>query len=589
MWKKRAIVMLVLIEAALFFIVGRLAQIQLIDTESFANHNLIAESVAQRTQELVIDDGRGSFVDRNGKPLTKRSVPSLVLFPFLKMRPWPIEQVARVTGVSEEEIRRQLERADGPFVLEKNGEPLALNAEQMRQMNRLRIPGVFAVHKQYPLETLYAPHLLGFTRPDRELLRQRYPKRPLPPGTEVGIQGLQKAFDEFLLADAKTKLLYHVDAEGRPLFGLDVKYSDPSNSFYPVTVKTTLDRDVQREMEQIVDRFGLKKGGLVLLDVDTNSVVAMVSRPNMDPRDPYKNGGAENQMVLPHIPGSVFKTVIAAAALDEGIASPTTTFDCRKTIAGEEDREHDYGTLDLTDSFAVSCNNAFATLGKELIRHDPGALETYAEKLGLYPTAGWEGPVYHEEHFRQFPEERKGTIWHDARDKRVPLAVAQTAIGQKDVRVSPLGVANMMATIARGGKAWKVRAVDQVLYKNGAPLFSFSAEPATGLEPITPATVRQLQQLLRGVVTNQKGTGRRFQTLPYPVAGKSGTAETGKREGDVELINKWFAGYFPADRPKYALAVVELDVPGGRAATNEVFAAAVEALYAHDRAQKENE
>ncbi|MED4918639.1 penicillin-binding protein 2 [Geobacillus thermodenitrificans] len=584
MWKKRTLAMLALIQFGLLLLIGRLAQLQLIDTESFSNHNLIAESVAQRTQELMIDDGRGSFVDRNGKPLTKRYVPSLVLFPFLNTVTWPIEQVARIIDVPEEEIRRQLERANGPFVFEQDGEPLALSERQMKQINDLRIPGVLAVNKQYALETVYAPHVLGFTRPDRELLRQRYPKRPIPPRAEAGIQGLEKAFDEFLLADDETKLLYHVDAEGRPLFGLDVKYSEPGNPFYPVTVQTTLDRDIQQEMERIVDRYGLKKGGLVLLDIDTNSVLALVSRPNMDPRDPYKNRGAENQMVPPHIPGSIFKTVIAAAALDEGLASFKTMFDCSKKIDGiTRDKEHDYGMLDLTDSFAVSCNNAFATLGKKLIQHDSDAFETYAEKLGLYPMAGWEGTVYREEQFRQFPEERKGTIWHDRHDKQVPLAVAQTAIGQKDVRVSPLGVANMMATIARGGEALKVRAVDQVLYKNGTTLFSFSPEPATNQEPLAPKTVQQLQQLLRGVVTKEEGTGRRFRSLPYAVAGKSGTAETGKTDDEGELINKWFAGYFPVDRPKYALVVVELDRPNGRTVTNDVFAAAVETLYAYDK------
>lgn len=141
MWKKRTLVMLALIQLGLLLLIGRLAQIQLIDTESFANHNLIAESVAQRTQELIIDDGRGSFIDRNGAPLTKRYVPSLVLFPFLTAMKWPMEQVARIAGVSEEEIRRQLEQEDGPFVLEKDGEPLALSAQQMKQINDLRIPG----------------------------------------------------------------------------------------------------------------------------------------------------------------------------------------------------------------------------------------------------------------------------------------------------------------------------------------------------------------------------------------------------------------------------------------------------------------
>jgi cell division protein FtsI/penicillin-binding protein 2 len=415
-------------------------------------------------------------------------------------------------------------------------------------------------------------------------LRTRYPKRHLPPHTEVGIHGLQKAFDEFLIPEGETKLLYHVDAAGGPLFGLDVKYSDPSNPFYPVSVKTTIDRDLQKIAETVVDEHHLKKGGIVLLDIPTNSVLAMVSRPDMDPHNPYKDHGAENQMVLPQIPGSIFKTVVAAAALDKGIASPTTMFDCGKKIDGvTPDRDHDYGTLGFEESFAVSCNNAFATLGKKLVEQEPDILETYAKKLGLYPLAGWRGDVYHETDFKQFPEERKGTIWHDERDKRVPLAVAQTSIGQKDVRVSPLAVANMMATIARNGEARQVKAVDKILYKNGTTLFTFPQQSFSDEPPLSPVTANQLQRLLRKVVTDEQGTGRRFQSLPYAVAGKSGTAETGKRLANEELVNKWFAGYFPADAPKYALVVVELDCLNSEAVTNDIFYDLVQKIYELDK------
>jgi penicillin-binding protein 4B len=81
-------------------------------------------------------------------------------------------------------------------------------------------------------------------------------------------------------------------------------------------------------------------------------------------------------------------------------------------------------------------------------------------------------------------------------------------------------------------------------------------------------------------VTHEEGTGRRFQTLPYEVAGKSGTAETGKiTSHDEELINKWFAGFFPADSPKYALVVVELEQTSNKAVTNDVFYDVVKRIY----------
>jgi cell division protein FtsI/penicillin-binding protein 2 len=86
MRKNRTIAILGIIQLGLFFLIGRLVQIQLVSTESFSKKhvNLIEESVAQRTQEMIVNDGRGTFVDRNGKPLVEQEIPVLVLFPFLK-------------------------------------------------------------------------------------------------------------------------------------------------------------------------------------------------------------------------------------------------------------------------------------------------------------------------------------------------------------------------------------------------------------------------------------------------------------------------------------------------------------------------
>ncbi|ANB60576.1 peptidoglycan D,D-transpeptidase FtsI family protein [Anoxybacteroides amylolyticum] len=583
---KRTMVILLVIQLCLLGLIGRLAQLQLVSTESFSNQhiNLIEASVAQRTQAMVVSDGRGTFVDKNGKPLTEQEIPVLVLFPFLKSMDWPIEKVANILHVSASALRLQLMKAKEPIVFSSGDEPFPLTEAQMNKINRLHLAGVVAVKKQYPIEHSYAAQLIGFTREDPQLLRVRYGERPISAQTKVGIHGLQKAFDEFLLPEGETRLLYHVDAEGGPLFGLDVKYSAPGNPFYPITVQTTLDRDLQEMTEKVLDEKGLEKGGAVLLDVATNSVLAIASRPAMDPHDPYKNNGAENQMVLPQIPGSVFKTVIAAAAIEKGIAKQM--FECSRKIDGTPDTEHSYGQLSFAESFAVSCNNAFGTLGKQLVSQNKDIIEQYAEKLGLYPLVGWQGDVYHLTNFRQLPEEKSGAIWHDKSDKYVPLAVAQTAIGQKNVRVSPLAVANMMATIARGGEAKQVRVVSKMVYKNGTTFFTFPEQPLAQ-DPLSHATVRKMQELLRGVVTDARGTGRRFQTLPYAVAGKSGTAQTGKTNASGEpLINKWFAGYFPADSPKYVLVVVALDSTSERAVTNDVFYELVKRLYEWDAAQQ---
>ncbi|CUA81091.1 peptidoglycan D,D-transpeptidase FtsI family protein [Anoxybacillus suryakundensis] len=571
MVKKRMVIILTIIQLAIFSLIGRLVQLQLVSTESFHGINLIEASVTQRTEQLIIDDGRGMFVDRYGQPLTYEYIPTLVLFPFLKKMDWPIDQMAAIVSVPKEMIKRQLEEAKGPIILHNGQRPIQLQSWQMERINELHIPGVIAVHKQYELKEKYAQHVIGLLGENEKLLKERYGDRKLS-AKKVGVSGLQSSFDEFLIPDGETKLLYHVDARGEPLFGMDVKYTEQANPFYPITVQTTIDRTMQQYVEQIIAQHGMEKGAVVLLDVETNDVVALASAPAIDERNPYKNEAAQNKALLPQVPGSVFKVVVAAAALENGLVHGQT-FNCDRKINGEPE-EKKKGMRSFEESFAISCNNTFAELGKQLIAMNKNMFDIYAQKLGLLPRVGWEGDVYHFESFRPLREEKEGKIWTDERDKHVPLAVAQTAIGQKDVRVSPLAVANMMATIARGGEAKQVRIAQKMMYKNGTTFFTFDEKRLT-TDSLRQETIDKLQELLQLVVMHPEGTGRAFQSLPYTVAGKSGTAETGKEK----LVNKWFAGYFPADRPKYALVVVQLETASAASVTNAIFADIVRATY----------
>jgi penicillin-binding protein 4B len=153
-----------------------------------------------------------------------------------------------------------------------------------------------------------------------------------------------------------------------------------------------------------------------------------------------------------------------------------------------------------------------------------------------------------------------------------------SGIGQHEVRATPLSIANMMAAIARGGEKEMVRAVMSIQYQNGTEMTEFPQNRLEG-ERISSITAMKLQKLLREVVLNKEGTGRWFQDLPYTVAGKSGTAETGIFEGDYQLHNKWFAGYFPFENPKYALVTVNLGVQENEGGVNPLFADIVKAVY----------
>ncbi|MED1468337.1 peptidoglycan D,D-transpeptidase FtsI family protein [Bacillus salipaludis] len=583
MWRRRTKGWLFICIFFLTFLLFRLMQIQLMDTESFSKHhiNLLEESVKQRTQELVIDNGRGDFLDRNGNMLAYKKESVLVLFPFLKKMNWDVEKVSSITGIPQESLRHAVEIAKKPFAY-GNPEPLELTHSQVERINALEIPGVFAIDKKFERATVPAEQLIGLTGENTKVLMERYPKKDLPRETLIGVSGLEKSFDEFLLPEGKSKLVYHVDGDGAPLFGINVKYVDPANPFYPVNVKTTIDKTIQQKAEELVDQYQIKKGGLVLLDIKDNSILAMVSRPHVNKQDPYSSSGVTNRMLKQQIMGSVFKTVVAAAAIDHNLDNPARLFNCSEKINGEPELKYDYGELNFSESFARSCNRTFGELAKELQKIDPTLLEQYAAKLSLLGPVGWMGDVYHTNDFKQLGEEEKGRVFLSDAARNDPNYAAMSGIGQHEVRATPVAVANMMAAIARGGKKEMVRAVSKIEYKNGTTMVNFPLQDLAG-DTISPYTAMKLQKLLREVVKNPNGTGKWFQDLPYEVAGKSGTAETGKFQDRKQLHNKWFAGYFPYESPKYALVAVNLDVYDNEGGVNLLFADMVKMLYSHDQ------
>jgi cell division protein FtsI/penicillin-binding protein 2 len=559
-------------------------EIQLFRTETFSKHhiNLLEESVKQRSQELVIDNGRGSFHDRTGKPLVNKKASVLVLFPFLKKMQWNIEQVASILNIPSTQLKVKVDQAKKPFVFGGEQNPLELSSSQAERINALQIPGLFAVEKTFEQSSFPAEQLIGIVGENPAELARRYPNKKLSEKTQIGISGLEQSFDEFLLPDGKAKLIYHVDGSGAPLYGTNVHYVDPANPFYPVNVRTTIDKEIQEETERLADFFNIKKGGLVLLNIKDNSILAMVSRPKLVKLNPYLMSGITNMMVKQQIIGSVFKTVTAAAAIDYNLVTPSKEFDCSKKINGEPELTYNYGMLNFSNSFARSCNHTFGQLAQELQDIDPGILESYANKLSLIGPVGWEGNIFHMDHFKQISDEEKGRVYLTDLDRKDPNFAAQSGIGQHEVRATPLAVANMMATIARGGKKEMVRAVTNIEYKDGSTMIDFPEKNIAG-ESISPFIAMKLQKLLREVVVNQNGTGRWFQNLPYEVAGKSGTAETGKYVKGLQLHNKWFAGYFPYQQPKYALVAVNLDVRDNEPGVNQLFAEVVKMLYRHDK------
>ncbi len=573
---KRLIWLLSSIFLGLFILLARITHIQLISTESFSSHqiNLIKKSVQQRQQQVILHSGRGEITDRYGKALTGKSTYVLVLFPLsskLEMDQQKIEKVAQLAHISEDRLLQQIRETREPKIYHSVRGLLQLTEAEANQINELAIPGVLGLPYEirYDPEQIVAQHLIGYIGQNAEYVK-KYFADDLAQGTlhensVIGISGLEKTFQPFLQGAGPTSLSYYVDGRGYPLHGMDIKYMDQGNPFYPLIMQTTLDLELQMQVEQLMESHQMKEGTAVILDSETSEILAMASRPHfltqMNSFDAW-----ENKAIKRLSPGSIFKIVIAAAALEKELVKEGEEFHCEGILEGANLhcwKDGGHGRKTFEEGFAESCNIVFGQLAAKL---GPEVIEEYAQKLGLLDKNGWlDDSLFHIENFRQLDSEEAGQIYAPTRseeEKNDQEYLLQTGIGQLDVQVTPLAVANMLATITKGGNKHQVKAVRDILYQTGGSFFHFPKKKIEG-ETISPYTAYQLQKLLAGVI--DKGTASRLAEKEWKAAGKTGTAQV-ERSGMSYHVqqfsnHKWFAGYYPRNHPRYVIVVVNMNQP----------------------------
>jgi peptidoglycan glycosyltransferase len=322
------------------------------------------------------------------------------------------------------------------------------------------------------------------------------------------------------------------------------------------SIELTIDPAAQ---QAAVDALGGQQGAVVAIEPATGKILAMVSTPGFDPNlmathDTTAANAAYQQLLAAegnplsnkairenYPPGSTFKLVTAAAALESGaytpdsvLAAPTVlTLPGTRTdlpnFGGSSCGANDQATL--AESLRISCNTAFAQLGADL---GDDAIRQQAERFGF-----------------------------DSADLTVPMGVAAStypadlnaaqtalsAIGQDSVRATPTQMAMVAAAIANGGSLMTPYLVQTV---RTADLDVVSeAEPSELSEAVSPTTAQQLTDMMVGVV--QSGSGTAAQISGVTVAGKTGTAQTGV---DGEAPHAWFTGFAPAENPQVAVAVI---------------------------------
>lgn len=518
-------------------IAGRLIHLQVVTHETLA-----ARARAQQWAELEVPPLRGAIVDRQGRELA-RSVEANSFFAVpdeIADAAEAARRLAPVIGVEADELAARLAhaRAQGRRFVWLARKLDEAQAEKLRALN---LRGVYALKEPkrfYPNAAL-AAHVLGFVGLD-----------------EQGLAGVEQ-FHNASLAGEQGRVLVARDAHRRPYSSLEEAAREGG------TVVLTLDQTVQHWTEQAlqaaVERSQARAGTAIVLDPKTGEILALANVPSFDPNRAHALAPeARRNEALQNIyePGSTFKIVSFAAALEEGLARPDERIDCQMgaiVVAGRTVRDHHpFGVLTLTEALAKSSNVAAIKLG---LRVGNERLYDYIRRFGFGEKTGVE-----------LPGETAGLLRPVRRWQ--PSSIGSIAIGQ-EIGVTPLQVAAAFAAIANDGVRIAPHLVREVRTSTGV-VVQRTTPAATRV--VSAETARTLRGMLEMVTL--RGTATRAQLDGYTAAGKTGTAQKIDPHTRAYSPTKHvasFVGFAPTSDPQVVIIVV-IDEPRGAYHGGEVAA-----------------
>jgi penicillin-binding protein 2 len=514
---------------------------------------------------------RGQITDRNGVPLAQTRVsynlsivfPTPLDFTDQQIIDFANRQVAslkglfsRPVGFSQEElIQHYRNRGAIPFDIATDLPPTEVESIRGKLPGGLTLRPIYV--RFYPQGSL-AGAVIGYTgRTSRTSTRVLQNNDPLWPESE-GREGLEQTFDD-QLRGKPGQLDLTFDKDGRKT---GERLSTPPEPGYNVV--TTLDVDLQRLAEKILQKHA-RRGAIVVMDVGTGEVLVLASWPTFNPNDFVPSITEEKYEKLakdPNIPllprayrsaypaGSTFKVFVGVAAFESHKIQPSSEFDCPGAmdignLVFHNWKKGDAGSLNFRQALTQSCDTWFYQLGMKL---GAGPLVTWSQRLGL--------------------GQKTGILLNAEADGRIPTNeymeatyhrhlnagdLANFSIGQGDILVSPLQMAEAMATIANGGTLYQTMIVRQVQTLNNEIVYTYSPR-ARDILNLGPVTREELRQGMIGAVSSANGTGGEASVKGVKVAGKTGTAQWGPKR--KERTAAWFAGFAPADAPQYAFAAV---------------------------------
>ncbi len=520
-------------------LVAKLYVLQIADRDRFIRH--VRHDRIER-----IPRKRGSIYDRNGN-LLAFSLPAYSLYAdprHVTEKERAVETLHRMFGIDRRSLLRKLSSGRGFEWIRRK-----LDKHSMEAFKALHLAG-FGFRKEfkryYPNGTL-AANVIGFVGMDN-----------------IGLEGVECYFEGVLAGvDGEKLVLRGPDGLELPSSELVLKEPEGGSDLY-LTIDEVVQHMVERELDEICRRYDPLSAFIIVMDPHTGEVLAMGNRPTYDLNSfaSYSASSYKNRAIADiYPPGSVFKIITAAAALEDDKVTPETVFHCPGYIRlwGVKIRcTAAHGDLDLRRILEKSCNTGIIKVGQVV---GPENLYYYVRKFGFGDKTGIE-----------LPGEQKGIVRYPEHWSGISLGAI--SMGQ-EIGVTGIQMACAMCVIANGGVLMRPTVVRRIVSREGRVLREL--EPAARLRVISKRTADELVSMLTQVVV--RGTGRRGRLDLYTAAGKTGTAQKLGRmerrkagEPNRRRLVVSFAGFVPVRDPRVVIYIV-VDEPRGERVSGGLVAA----------------
>lgn len=465
-------------------------------------------AVGQSTRRVDIALNRGSIFDCNGKPLTNVYYDKVtVVFPT--------------------------DPASVPLSEMLSGDEYKAALNRIRQGNAVTVfgktPFTKGDWKQFFVPQRYGTmltHVLGYVGSDGH-----------------GVTGIEKAFDDLLYTGSALSISYSADRSGRMLKGLGVTVDEGEKGG---NVTLTVDSRLQALTEQAMSET--LSGAAVILEARTGKLRAVVSCPDYDREDisaalKAQNSPLINRATYSYNVGSVFKPCLAAAALENGLSDYRYTCTGSITVGNVTfkcNRSAGHGELGLKEALAVSCNTYFYTLGERL---GADAVYNMAKALRFGEALDCGGGVV----------SSSGAVPKVETLKSIPAELTNLSIGQGELMLSPIALSLLYAAAVNGGE-YRLPYIVQSTELDGAEQ---RRQPSPPTYAFSKKTADTLKEYLKNALQN--GTGSAAFAEGISSGGKTGTAQTGWKDGDRSILNGWFCGFYEGNET-YVIVIVKEDV-----------------------------